>query len=69
MADEIEPPSKSASEERGTLASLAEVRLGPVTLNLRILLEPIGFVRIILLVSQLHYLSGWCVAAATLRTD
>ena len=61
MADETEsdkPRSKDAGGERGTLAGLAELHIGPVSLNLRILLEPIGFLRILLLVSWV-----WHVAA------
>lgn len=55
--EDDEPKTAQSSErqqvEGGTLAKLADIRLGPISINLRILLEPIGFLRIILLVRSL----------------
>ena len=48
--EQQEQSSQRESIKGGTLAHLADIRLGPVSLNLRILLEPIGFLRILLLV-------------------
>ena len=53
--EQQEQSSQRESIKGGTLAHLADIRLGPVSLNLRILLEPIGFLRILLLVGGKYW--------------
>ena len=68
MEDEAREPQSSERQqvEGGTLSKLADIRLGPVSLNLRILLEPIGFLRIILLVSGPCSPWAWSLASLLL---
>lgn len=57
MADE---QGRAGGRARATLEKLGDIRLtSKVSINLRILLEPIGFLRIVLIVSVYWQLVGF----------